>query len=204
MLADAPPLEEHDPAGFRFYRDVLACLDREGVPFLVGGAYALGHYTGIVRHTKDLDLFTRPADAPRVLDLIKGCGYRTEMTFAHWLAKAFAEDDFVDVIFSSGNGMCPVDDGWFAHAPPARMLGHQVRLIPAEEMIGRRRSSWSASASTGPTSTTCCGPARQSWTGRGCWRGSGRTGNYCWATWCCSVSSTPPSKGESPAVCCPS
>ena len=29
------------------------------VPFLVGGAYAFAHYTGIVRHTKDLDLFVR-------------------------------------------------------------------------------------------------------------------------------------------------
>jgi hypothetical protein len=138
MSANAPPLEEYDPFAFRFYREVLACLDRAGVRFLVGGAYALAHYTGIVRHTKDFDLFTRPADAPRVLEVLRQAGYRTEMTFPHWLAKAFAEADFVDVIFSSGNGLCAVDDGWFAHAPAGRVLGREVRLIPAEEMIWQK------------------------------------------------------------------
>jgi hypothetical protein len=138
MPANALPLEEYDPAAFDFYRAALACLDGAGVPFLIGGAYALGHYTGIVRHTKDLDLFTRPGDAPRLLDVLRGCGYRTEMTFPHWLAKAFAKDDFVDVIFSSGNGMCPVDDDWFAYSSAGRVLGRDVRLIPAEEMIWQK------------------------------------------------------------------
>ena len=40
-----------------FYRQALLALQTAQVPFLVGGAYALAHYTGITRHTKDIDIF---------------------------------------------------------------------------------------------------------------------------------------------------
>jgi hypothetical protein len=151
MVHLTPPLERADPQAFRFYRAVLATLARSEVPVLVGGAYALDSYTGIVRHTKDFDLFTCPAQAPRLLDVLARSGYRIEMTFPHWLGKAFSGEaairgehppdspqDFVDVIFSSGNGLCAVDDDWFAHARPAVVLGAEVRLIPAEEMIWQK------------------------------------------------------------------
>ena len=36
-------------------------LNESGVPFLVGGAYALAKHAGIERHTKDLDIFVRRA-----------------------------------------------------------------------------------------------------------------------------------------------
>jgi hypothetical protein len=128
-------LEAH---AFDFYHAALGVVRASGVPFLVGGAYALAHYTGILRHTKDLDLFARPADAPRLLAALERAGYKTEMTFSHWLGKAFAGDDFVDVIFCSGNGACPVDEGWLEHAVPARVMGADVRLCPAEEMIWQK------------------------------------------------------------------
>src|SRR5258708_25489995 len=50
-----------------FYRDALHVLGESGVPFLVGGAYALQCYTGIQRHTKDFDVFVRPADCQLAL-----------------------------------------------------------------------------------------------------------------------------------------
>ncbi|HEV3119833.1 MAG TPA: hypothetical protein VGY58_22425, partial [Gemmataceae bacterium] len=34
-----------------------------------------------------------------------------------------------------GNGLCRVDERWFAHALPAEVLGRPVQLIPREEMI---------------------------------------------------------------------
>jgi hypothetical protein len=138
MSASPEATTELDARAFAFYREALAAVRAAGVPFLVGGAYALAHYTGIVRHTKDLDLFTRPADAPRVLQALAAVGYKTEMTFPHWLGKAFAGEDFVDVIFCSGNGLCPVDDAWFAHAVGARVMGVDVHLCPAEEMIWQK------------------------------------------------------------------
>ena len=53
-----------------FYRRILRALLDSGVPFLVGGAYAFARYTGIVRHTKDLDIFCREQDREHVLELL--------------------------------------------------------------------------------------------------------------------------------------
>jgi hypothetical protein len=123
------------PETSAFYRTAIHALREAGIPFLVGGAYALAHYTGVVRHTKDFDFFVRPQDARRTLDALAAAGCRPEMTFPHWLGKAYRGDDFCDVIFSSGNGLCDVDDGWLEHAETAEILGETVRLVPAEEMI---------------------------------------------------------------------
>src|SRR5580700_7998960 len=43
------------PEARAFYRDALRTLRAARLPYLVGGAYALEQYTGIARHTKDLD-----------------------------------------------------------------------------------------------------------------------------------------------------
>jgi Nucleotidyl transferase of unknown function (DUF2204) len=118
-----------------FYRDALHVLGESGVPFLVGGAYALQCYTGIQRHTKDFDVFVRPVDCELALHALTEGGYRTALTFPHWLGKAFCGDAYVDVIFSSGNGVARVDDTWFVYATEGRLFGRRVRVIPPEEMI---------------------------------------------------------------------
>jgi hypothetical protein len=105
------------------------------VPFLVGGAYAFTPFTGIPRSTKDFDVFVGKADILRALDVLDDAGFRTELTFPHWLGKAYQGKEFVDLIFSSGNGVAPVDMGWFDHAPHGTVLGVDVRLAPAEEML---------------------------------------------------------------------
>jgi hypothetical protein len=124
-----------DPETADFYRHALRTLSGARVPILVGGAYAFARYTGIERHTKDFDIFVRRRDAPRVLRALAGAGCRTAVPFPHWLAKAYCADDYVDVIFSSGNGVAQVDDAWFAHAVPDEVLGLPVRLVAPEEMI---------------------------------------------------------------------
>ena len=118
-----------------FYRRAVQVLAESGVPFLIGGAYALAQYTGIVRDSKDLDVFVTPAGCPRALAALECAGFRTEVPATHWLAKTFCGNDFVDIIFGSGNGVCTVDEGWFAHARKGEILGIPVRYCPAEELI---------------------------------------------------------------------
>jgi hypothetical protein len=93
---------------YAFYRSVMSRLNDAGVPFLVGGAYALAYFTDIQRNTKDFDVFVKRSDMERAL---------------------------VDIIFSSGNAVATVDDEWFAHAPTVQVLGMEAKLSPAEEMI---------------------------------------------------------------------
>jgi hypothetical protein len=95
-------------------------------------------YTGIGRDTKDLDLFIRRSDWNQVSSVLADDGVTTELTFPHWLGKAYGgrqREFFVDLIFSGGNGIAEVDDEWFAHARPDESLGFPVRLMPVEEMI---------------------------------------------------------------------
>ena len=124
-----------DPETRRVYVVALQALRRAGVEFLIGGAHALAPYTGIARDTKDLDVFLRRQDCERALAVLANAGFTTELTFPHWLAKAYAGDRFIDLIFSAGNAVAVVDDLWFAHAPPGNVLGIPVRLCPPEEMI---------------------------------------------------------------------
>jgi hypothetical protein len=118
-----------------FYGRALEILTQAGVSFLVGGAFALHPYAGLARDTKDFDIFVRPWDRDHVLRVFAKAGFRTEVTFEHWLAKAWCCDSFVDVIYSSGNGIAEVDDEWFAHARAGQILGYAVKLCPPEETI---------------------------------------------------------------------
>ena len=54
------------------------------------GPTRCAHYTGIVRHTKDLDLFLREADLRRAFDAFRAAGCRTELTHPHWIGKAYS------------------------------------------------------------------------------------------------------------------
>ena len=121
-----------------FYRRTLHVLSDARVPFLVGGSHALLHYTGIIRETKDFDLFVRRDDCERALEALRLAGYWTQITFPHWLAKARAGDDHVDSVFSSGNGLCRVDDQWFANAVEADVLGMPVKIAPVEELLWQK------------------------------------------------------------------
>jgi hypothetical protein len=123
------------PEKAELYHGALDMLNRSGVPYLVGGTYAFHYYAGIARATKDFDIFVRPRDMQRVLEVLKKAGFKTEVAFTHWLAKAHHGDRFIDVIFSSGNGVAEVDDDWFVHAVDEEVLGSTVKLCPAEEMI---------------------------------------------------------------------
>jgi hypothetical protein len=62
-------------------------------------------------------------------------GWRTERTDEVWLYKAFKGEWYVDLIFSSGNGVAAVDDEWFQHAQEGRVFGQKVKIAPPEEMI---------------------------------------------------------------------
>lgn len=124
-----------DSRAIDFYSRSLRALQAAGIEFLVGGAFAFRYYTGITRHTKDFDIFVRRRDAERTLQALADSGLHTNMSFPHWLGKAFEGEYFIDVIFGSGNGVAAVDDLWFDRAIPGEVLGISLGLCPVEEMI---------------------------------------------------------------------
>lgn len=124
-----------DPEELNARARAIQLLQAAGIPFLVGGAYAYSTYTGIYRDTKDLDLFPRKHDAERALHVLEADGWRIHRKDEVWLYKAYKGEWFVDVIFSSGNGVATVDDAWFEHASRSVVFDQEVLIAPAEEII---------------------------------------------------------------------
>lgn len=140
FMAQLPPTTRLSAPTFQdehaeVYASAVGALVDAGVPFLLGGALAFNHWTGIWRDTKDLDFFVRPQDARATLDALAGVGFRTELVYESWLGKGFVGDVFVDVIWRNANGLFPVTDEWLEHAPQADLFGHPLRMVPIEELI---------------------------------------------------------------------
>jgi hypothetical protein len=57
------------------------------------------------------------------------------LTSSHWLGKVNAGEDYIDVVFSGGNGIANVDETWFTHAAEGEIFDVAVRFSPPEEML---------------------------------------------------------------------
>ena len=118
-----------------FYGEALRELNRSGLPFLLAGTYALAAYTGISRPTKDLDIFCRAGDCPRILAHFKALGCAIETEDERWISKVRKGERFFDLIFASANGTMPVSDAWFTHARRVEILGTEVGIVSPTELI---------------------------------------------------------------------
>ena len=127
----------YDGDGAETYHHAVRGLVEARVPFLVGGAFALSHYTPIVRETKDLDLFVRPRDVELALAALQDVGFRTALPFPHWLGKAYWGRDLRRRHLQLGKRRGP----WSTTSGSttlgeADVLGLPLLLLPpAEEMI---------------------------------------------------------------------
>lgn len=119
-----------------FYDHILEHLYKTGVEFMIGGAFAVFHYSGISRITKDMDVYCRSTDYPALLQYFADQGFHTELTDVRWLAKVSNGDGFfIDIIFNTVSNMGKVDDHWFTEAQTATLFNHEVLIISAEELI---------------------------------------------------------------------
>jgi hypothetical protein len=123
------------PQAEAFYIESLRELSKSGLPFLLAGSYAVSAYTGIMRPTKDLDVFTSAGDYPRILSHFKDLGYQIEVEDERWIGKVLKGEHFFDVIFASANGTMPVNEPWFANAHETEILGVPVQLVSPTELI---------------------------------------------------------------------
>jgi hypothetical protein len=117
------------------HSEALRILNEVGVHFVVSGAVALGHYTGLWRSTKDLDLFLVRKDLHRALDVLSANGYAVENQSDHWLSNARRGQYYVDLIHGFGGWRASIDEEWYRRGVPALVLGQPVRVSPVEELI---------------------------------------------------------------------
>ena len=128
-LFEPPPKREE------FYTEVIELLASSEIPFLLSGTYALACYTGIVRPTKDVDVFATAGDCLKILSYFKQKGYDVEIVDERWLARITRGDIFVDVIFNMPTASTHVTEDWFENSPRAELFGSQVHLVPPTEFV---------------------------------------------------------------------
>lgn len=118
-----------------FYAESLKILKESSIPFLLGGTYAVCAYTGLSRPTKDIDVFCKAGDFPRILAWFQDRGFVTEIEDERWIGKVLKDELFFDVIFNSAAAINPVTDAWFGERHSAKVLDSDVQLIPPTELI---------------------------------------------------------------------
>lgn len=113
--------------------ETIAALDGNDVEYLLMGGIA-SSCLGRERWTHDIDLFVRPEEARRVLEVLGKAGFETDETYPEWLFKAQKDGQLVDVIFRSA-GDITVDDEMFRRAPTVQFMRRPVRTVPAEDLL---------------------------------------------------------------------
>ena len=89
----------------------------------------------MTRPTKDLDVFCKASDAPRILAFFKEKGYEIEVEDDRWIGKVWRDKNFFDVIWNISSASIPVNDDWFTEAYEVEVYGTLVRITPPTEFI---------------------------------------------------------------------
>jgi len=129
---------------FRVLSTVTRALEREQVPFVVGGGLAAEAYH--LRETiNDIDLFVRPADAPRALRALADAGFYTWIEDPRWLYKGILDGVTVDIIYES-TGVVHVGDETFRRARWIEFDHTSVPIMPPEDLFVMKAAAATPSA----------------------------------------------------------
>lgn len=127
--------EEQKRDSQAFFKEALEILTAINASFLIGGAFAVFQHSGIYRNTKDLDVFCRYSEFPKILKSFKDNGFEVELTDPRWLAKIIRGEYYIDLIFDTTNNICKVDDTWFQFATKGVFENVDVLFLAPEELI---------------------------------------------------------------------
>jgi|ERR1051326_2182194 hypothetical protein len=125
-----------DSGAKKLYSESLQLLNKIGLPFLVGGTVAVNSYIeDLNRPTKDMDIFCKAADYPKILQEFKNKGFQTEVEDERWLAKVSKGKYFVDIIFALANMMAPVPEAWFKESSVGKLFDQKVKVLSVTELV---------------------------------------------------------------------
>src|SRR5262249_10935150 len=109
-----------------FYAEVLKILKDAKFSFMVAGGFAVNYYTGLQRPTKDIDIFVKAGDYPKILNKFRSLRFKTQISDERWIAKIFRKKLYVDLIFGSSNLVAPVTDDWFKDSKTGKFFNYEV------------------------------------------------------------------------------
>ncbi len=119
--------------------EAVEALRAASIDCLLGGSVGLASYTGHLRQTQDLELYTLPGEALTALRVLGGVDFAFDEAARPsdrpWAYRAARDGVHIDLVFAMPNRRAEVDLLWFAQPPEVTLRGLRLKLVPAEEMI---------------------------------------------------------------------
>jgi hypothetical protein len=116
-------------------KEAAAVLQREKIPFLLGGGLAAWARGG-PKTEHDVDLMLRREDAENAFGAFERAGYRVERPPEGWLYKTWIGDVLVDLIFDPSTG--PVDDGTIERAEVLEVVALRIPVMSLEDLVAQK------------------------------------------------------------------
>jgi hypothetical protein len=130
--------EVSEPA-WAIYSKAMEVVRSAGVPFLLGGGFALAAFTGRWRDTKDIDFYIHPRDRDAAVQALTKAGfddYFSRLPYDRkWIYRSTQSDCIVDIIWSMANQRAQVDELWFERADKLQLRDQQLLILPPEEFM---------------------------------------------------------------------
>lgn len=111
----------------------IEAIEKSEIPYALIGGVAVKEL-GRPRITHDIDLFVKPDDADRILEVLKAKDFHIERRDPFWLYKAWREEVLVDVIFKS-SGDIYFDEDVRSHVRRIPYQGRFINAISPEDFI---------------------------------------------------------------------
>jgi hypothetical protein len=121
------------------YRDAVCAVQAAGIPFMLGGGFALAAFTGRWRDTKDIDFYVHPHDRDAVVTALTEKGFSDFFNRLpydrNWIYRSTRNNVIVDIIWSMANRRAQVDGIWFERARPVGLRDLELLVVPKEEFM---------------------------------------------------------------------
>jgi hypothetical protein len=126
-------------AEWHVYRAAIRAVQATGMPFMLGGGFALAAFTGRWRDTKDIDFYIRSEHRDVVTSALAQAGFedyfRRLPYDRKWIYRSIRSNVIVDIIWSMANQRAQVDPVWFERAGSVSLRGEKLQVVPLEELI---------------------------------------------------------------------
>jgi hypothetical protein len=123
---DSREPDQEDSALRRALKQSASALKRDGVPFALGGGYALWVYGG-PEPEHDVDMVVPARAVPAAVDSLSAAGFEIERPPEDWLFKAYLDGELVDVLHKLSG--VEVDDALIDAAAELELLGIRIPVL---------------------------------------------------------------------------
>jgi len=121
-----------DPDFIRSLKKAAAALRDAGIPYLLGGGFAIWAHGGS-ESDHDIDLLVKPQDAERAVEVLAEAGLKPEQPPEEWLYKVYDGEILVDVIFAPAG--LAVTDELIARGNELEVQAQLMRVMRPDDVL---------------------------------------------------------------------